>query len=68
MTFDFAVVEGAGPVPLGAQSTSAREAQRPSQIRLVASLRTRLARFEPVVGEIPRWTLACRWIERRLAA
>lgn len=68
MTFDFAVVEGAGAVPLGAQSSSAGEAQRPSQIRLVAPLRTRLARLEAVVGEIPRRTLACSWIERRLAA
>lgn len=68
MTFDLAVVEGAGPVALGAQSSAAGEAQRPAQVRLVAPLRARLARFEAVAGEVARGTLTCRWKQRWLAA
>lgn len=51
-------MEEAGTFPLGAQASPTGEAQGPSQIRLVGALGTRLARFEPVAGEGPRWTLS----------
>lgn len=54
-------MEGAGTFPLGAQASSAREAQRPPQIWLVGTLRAWLARFEAVTGEVPHWTLAWMW-------
>lgn len=62
MTFDFAIMEGAGPFPLGAQPSTAGEAKSPSQIRLVGALRAWLAWFEPIAGEISCWTLTCIWL------
>lgn len=59
LTFDLTVMEGAGTFPLGAQPSPTREAQRPPQIGLVGALRTRLARLEPVTGEVAHRTLAC---------
>lgn len=53
-------MEGAGTFSLGAQSSPTREAQCPSQIRLVGTLRARLTGFEPIAGEVPGWTLA--WV------
>ena len=64
LTFDFTVMERAGTFSLGAQSSPTREAQGPSQIRLVGALRARLARFEPVAGEGPCWTLAWIWFKK----
>lgn len=61
-------MEGAGPLPLGAQPSTARETQGASQIRLVGALRTRLARFETVAGEGSGWTLTWIWFkENRFA-
>lgn len=63
LTFDLAVMEGAGTLPLGAQPSAARETQRPPQIWLVGALRARLARLEPVPGEVAHGTLA--WTRER---
>jgi len=58
LTFDLAVVEGTGALPLGAQPPAAGEAERAAQVRLVHAMRTRLAGLEAVAGEVARGTLA----------
>lgn len=60
LTFDFTVMKGAGTFPLSVKSSPTWEAQGPSQIWLVGALGARLTGFEPIAGEVPRWTLA--WI------
>lgn len=58
-TFGVTVLEGDGPLMLGGEASTAREAQGPSCFRLVRATWTWLAGLEPIKRVLARRALTC---------